>query len=439
MTSRQIFDALLVECNKVNAPSLLLEDFNYLFNKAINQYVNKQYNIYDVNQQTTDNLRVLKSSVKLKPNNSLLRSGSRNNIDDLYNGTYEVELPDDYLHTLNCICCFNVKHKYKCYNPDTHFYIGAKRLTSDAWSTIITDYYNRPSYKNPYYYINNINTSDTEPYNLYDSKTKRGTDQLDIPYVNQYKLICYTDDDNTEVVGTVSDLGLTINNGKLYFNLKDSLKDTLQGTNQRIQIKQYYSDIFTNDNLKKGFDIEDSKNTRVKSFNVKINNECIQFVVNGNQVSIETNSESDNFDGNQCLINLLFYDNAITFPKTITLSNNLNYDIQDKYAYNRHSNQSKVVCEIRCGKDRSIFELESVIIDYIKSPQCIRLTQEQLDSDLDISQVMEYPDYVCQEIINELVTIVMENAGDARLQNHLAVSQSIASPTQQQSQPQQNS
>jgi len=44
---------------------------------------------------------------------------------------------------------------------------------------------------------------------------------------------------------------------------------------------------------------------------------------------------------------------------------------------------------------------------------------------------MEYPDYICQEIINELVTIIMENSGDARLQNHLAVSQSIASPTQQ--------
>jgi hypothetical protein len=44
---------------------------------------------------------------------------------------------------------------------------------------------------------------------------------------------------------------------------------------------------------------------------------------------------------------------------------------------------------------------------------------------------MEFPDYVCQEIINELVTIVMENTNDPRLSNHIAVSQSIASPAQQ--------
>lgn len=49
MTSRMVYEALLTEVNKVNAPALLLEDFNYFFNKAIGQYINKKYNIYDVN------------------------------------------------------------------------------------------------------------------------------------------------------------------------------------------------------------------------------------------------------------------------------------------------------------------------------------------------------------------------------------------------------
>jgi hypothetical protein len=34
MTLREIFEAVLVEINKVQAPSLLLEDFNYFANKA---------------------------------------------------------------------------------------------------------------------------------------------------------------------------------------------------------------------------------------------------------------------------------------------------------------------------------------------------------------------------------------------------------------------
>jgi len=36
--------------------------------------------------------------------------------------------------------------------------------------------------------------------------------------------------------------------------------------------------------------------------------------------------------------------------------------------------------------------------------------------------MLEYPDYVCQEIINELVHIIMENIGDGRLNTHPVVS-----------------
>jgi len=36
MTARQVWEGVLIEMNKTQAPSLLLEDFNYLFNKAIN-------------------------------------------------------------------------------------------------------------------------------------------------------------------------------------------------------------------------------------------------------------------------------------------------------------------------------------------------------------------------------------------------------------------
>lgn len=44
---------------------------------------------------------------------------------------------------------------------------------------------------------------------------------------------------------------------------------------------------------------------------------------------------------------------------------------------------------------------------------------------------MEFPDYVCQEIINELVHMMMENASDPRTTSHVAISQTIANPAQQ--------
>ena len=65
--------------------------------------------------------------------------------------------------------------------------------------------------------------------------------------------------------------------------------------------------------------------------------------------------------------------------------------------------------------DDTLFTLEKVFVDYIKNPQHIRLTQEQVNLTEDTSQIMEFPDYVCQEIINELVHLVMENTADPRL------------------------
>ena len=103
MTSKQIFEGLLTELSKVNAPSMLLQDFNYFINKAINQYINKRYNIYDINQQTTDDLRVLKSTCILDVTKSIdaegnpLKALANNDIgmSKLFGATYEVNLPQD--------------------------------------------------------------------------------------------------------------------------------------------------------------------------------------------------------------------------------------------------------------------------------------------------------------------------------------------------------
>lgn len=111
--------------------------------------------------------------------------------------------------------------------------------------------------------------------------------------------------------------------------------------------------------------------------------------------------------------------------------------VVERTGTHRYGNTSKVRCEIRYGKDSSLFDLQRIQIDYLKAPQFIRLTQEQLDRTEDTSQIMEFPDYVCQEIINELTHIMMENQSDPRLNNHLPLSQSIANPAQQQAAPQQ--
>ena len=112
-------------------------------------------------------------------------------------------------------------------------------------------------------------------------------------------------------------------------------------------------------------------------------------------------------------------------------------------AYNKQgdrlSNPSTVRLELRYGNDDGVFIPNIIYIDYLKSPMYIRLTQDQINSTLDYSQVLEFPDYVCFEIANIFVRLLMENASDPRLQTNMPINNTIAAPAaiqaaQQQSQ-----
>lgn len=184
MTARECWEGLLTELSKVNAPSMLLSDFNYFFNKALLQFVNKRYNYYDVNQESSDGLRVLKSSAILdvdKTENfgssvdlSKLKAGEA----ELFGATYDVNLPLDYVHLLNCICIFKVNDRFKCWNKNDYVKFPAKRLTADAWSVICIDYYNRPLPWRPYYYIHNVNISNDLPTNPINNSTLLSRDTV---------------------------------------------------------------------------------------------------------------------------------------------------------------------------------------------------------------------------------------------------------------------
>ena len=296
MTVREVYQALLIELNKEQAPSMLLADFNYFCNKAIQQYLNKQYNMYDVNQQTSDNLRVLSTTAKLTPT-----------YDDFYGERIAViELPLDYFHLLNCICSYKRTGPNKC-NQTGSVQYSAKRLTSDMWSQVQRNYYNRPTYKRPYYFIHNRNTNSDLPTDDYSSEL--------------YKPII----ENGEQVG----------------------QELVRGLSKTITI-------------------------------------------GGEQKSLVT-----------------------------------------KEATNRYGNVEPVRVEIRYGSMPANLELDTIYVDYLKTPQHVELTQDQLDLVEDTSQLLEYPDYVCYEIVGELVKLFMENASDPRLQTNIPINQTIASPIQQ--------
>lgn len=100
----------------------------------------------------------------------------------------------------------------------------------------------------------------------------------------------------------------------------------------------------------------------------------------------------------------------------------------------RNANVTKVLLEIRFGKDSTLFTPVKAYVDYLKGPQFIRLTQAQIDKTADTSQILEFPDYVCFEIVNIFTKLIMENASDPRLQTNIPINNTIASGIPQQQQ-----
>lgn len=361
--------------NKVQAPSLLLEDFNYLFNKAINQYINKKYNIYDISQQTTDDLRVLKSSCILTADTSKMFNDVTVK-NSMWGAIYEFQLPEDYLHLLNCICNYKVRKPFKCYDAGTYVQFPATRLTSDMWSQVINNFYMRPMYKRPYYYINNINHQENDYY------TKGTTGATVRP-----------------------NYGEGFQGGPMITEVPGEANVDNKATSYKENIPS--SEIY--------LPTDPSNVGGTDAFSV------------GTVTGVNTQNVDD-------AGTLPYADQKTTkggIPRSINIGGT-EFDGVERVGKLRYGNPSTVRLEIRYGKDNSLFTLDSVYVDYIKAPQYIRITQEQLDLTEDTSQIMEFPDYVCQEIINELVHIVMENSSDPRLNTHIPVSQSIANPAQAQ-------
>lgn len=135
MNLLKVYEYTLGELNKREAPSILLEDFNYFLNKAIQQYVNKIYNIFELSQQQTDDLRILK-----KEGNLSLSGGV-------------TSIPGDYRHMLSCIVNYAVRSNFKCFSVGDTVSYGAGRMTTDMQTLIRQNHYFKPTYFRPYYYI----------------------------------------------------------------------------------------------------------------------------------------------------------------------------------------------------------------------------------------------------------------------------------------------
>ena len=284
MKVRQMYEYALIELNKLKAPSMLIEDYIYLLNKAIQQYINLVYNRAEYNQQSSDDLSFLQTTHEIKVGNISPKVTDNDTIRTL-------EIPSDYVHMLNCIATFtggsDGKAKRCSGSEDKSKVVSplCRRLTADIYPDVLRNYYLRPSHKNPYWYIIN-STSQGEKVDISGNKYDR-----------------------------------------------DNIQDSSHEDYRYIYMK----------------------------------------------------------------------------------------DRGDRTAH-----QSTVNIEIHSGK--SDWVLDKIYITYIKAPMYVSMTEDEVLAIDDNTQNLEFPDYVCYEIINILVKLIMENASDPRLQTNMPVNQTIAIP-----------
>ena len=183
MTTRELYRNVLIELNKEEASALYVEDFLYYANKAVNWYVNMRYNLFEVSQQLSDDLRVLKAGPEklafpgedptackakcVESDCATECAGSTDTecvakceaIQTACKNKCEAEnllrLDHEYRHLLNCIVTTKLdKFTFGCdQEANTEKEYAARRLTSDRKAAITNNTYLEPRFYRPYFDI----------------------------------------------------------------------------------------------------------------------------------------------------------------------------------------------------------------------------------------------------------------------------------------------
>ena len=83
--------------------------------------------------------------------------------------------------------------------------------------------------------------------------------------------------------------------------------------------------------------------------------------------------------------------------------------------------------EVLTGNSTSEFTVDDVSIEYLKNPGTLKIEAEDLLTIVDTTDVMEFDEYVCIELVNMAVGFILEQGTDPRLATQPSINQSIIS------------
>jgi hypothetical protein len=220
MTERGAYEAILTELRKNKAPHVHLEDFIYFMNKGIQEFINEEYNRFETTQQTSDALNSITSWCNFKfnyanvNNPTVTITGNTLTITapiaflkgERYNSKFvQVNLPNDYLHILNCVTDVKTLFNYSCFGVGYMHSFGSKKLNADSASSVMSNAWLRPEFNRTFFkMLDHANTSGAlaQANNIilspdvqvfYGKSSKFNVDNIFIEYLRKPKIVSLTE------------------------------------------------------------------------------------------------------------------------------------------------------------------------------------------------------------------------------------------------------
>lgn len=384
MTALELYDATLIELNKVNAPTFTIEQWNYFINKAIQSYTDKRYNFYAVNQQLTDDLRVLLSTYRsFNPANT--------NVD--------TEQEVEYFQIVDAEGKLIVDELYV--GDSTQFIVG-DHIMIEGFNTKI-------------YTITETNLSPNAFFPEWD--TIKITPHIFFGF------------------GSGGGGG----GGAATFGLKPGAASSISAdgdTPEEIARKLLKSKIYK---VYNSYQTDKSlSNNTIHSFNLETGNYYHTLAVRTywTDSRVPETKKGHYCDYNKVrAISKMYPAKRLTYDMLANIENNAYLKPSYRQPYHLLQDnklnlgtekindatgefQNSPLVEVHVGKIPAGLNLEMVEVDYLKLPEVVEITDKEVYLDTtDKSQLLEWPDYLNSEIVKQVVSYFLENATDPRIQS----------------------
>lgn len=340
MTVREIYDSVLVEINKENAQSFTTEEFNYVMNKSALAFANERYNFYAVNQQISDDLRVL------------LKNQTFSTIDTTSIDPMDVSGP--------------------VFNPTTSYLITS--ITASTTATLST--------------VKDIKVGDIISF---------GDDIIAHPITN------ITGNVVTFTTSATTQAGVNIKLSTLPIGISDNLID--DRTIDASFVASDYQHLISCKLIWKTKRPSTGKISYITFPARKLTHDMLNAIQNNTYLKPSSSRP---------------------YHQLFNNSNNSGAIVLSSSTYKDYQNKPKV--RIYIGNKNSVMELRYIVVDYLKIPEIITLKDSDIFSVAsDTSQILEFPEYLKNELVKRCTIYLLEKAGDPRIQTQPAFNQEISS------------